>query len=146
VFFVRVIAVMSLLCLQNCAQNMDLGADGLDNRGGQMASVRQYRHLAKAAHNYAAPDYDGLIPYRSAEERARPVLTKKVISSGPGDKRESENSNAEMLPEPVRASMGAPSLEDALPPPTNSKFLEQLSDQDSENQTLKRKTLICRGC
>ena len=144
-FLVRVIAVMSLLFLQNCAKNMELGADGLGNRSGQMLSVSQYRHLANAAHN--SPDYVGLIPYRSPEESARPTsFDEKSHFVRLGDKRESENSNAEMLPQPVDASVSAPSPDDALPPATNSKFLELLSDQDSENQVLNRKTLICRGC
>ena len=28
----------------------------------------------------------------------------------------------------------------------NDKFLETISNEDRENQILKRKTIICRGC
>lgn len=143
------IAVMSLLFLQNCAKNMELGADGLGYRSGQMLSASQDRPVATPS-TYSAPDYDGLIgdrsPHHSKNYTQPTNFDEKNHFVRPGDKRESENSNAEMLPQPVPASIKAPSPDEASSPAANSRFLELLSDQDTENQELKRKTLICRGC
>lgn len=142
-FIVRGIAVMSLLFLQNCAKNMELGPDGLGS--AQTLSASQYRLLASAVPNHPRTigDFPGHIPKKDAQPSSFDEKSHLVRLQ---DRRDSENSNAEMLPQPVRASMGVSSPDDALPPGSNSKFLELLGEEDSENQILKRKTVICRGC
>jgi len=141
---VRVITIVGLLFLQNCAKNMELGADGLGNRGSQMLSS-QYRLQANAA-----PDHYGTIsdsPRENRRKEARPInFDKKSHLVRLRDRRESENSNAEMVSQPVDSLVGAPSPNDASPAVSNPNFLELSADQDTENQMLKRKTVICRGC
>ncbi len=143
-FIVRALAIMSLLLLQNCAKNMELGRDGLGN-SAQTLSASQYRLLASTV-----PNYHGLIggfPSHVPKKVARPSsFDEKNHLVGLQDRRDSENSNAQMLPQPALISMRGPSPDDTLPPGSNSKFLELLGEQDTENQMLKRKTLICRGC
>jgi hypothetical protein len=143
VFIVRGIAVMSLLFLQNCAKNMELGPDGLG--GAQTLSASQYSLLASAAPNYHGTigGFPRHIPKKDAQPSSFDGKSHLVRLQ---DRRDSENSNAEMLPQPVHASMGVPPPDDALPPGSNSKFLELLGEEDTENQMLKRKTMICRGC
>jgi hypothetical protein len=143
VFIVRGIAIMSLLFLQNCAKNMELGPDGLGN-SAQALSASQYRLLANSIPGYHTTSG---IPRTTSKKDVRPSsVDEKRHFVRLKDRPDTENSNAELLPELVHASIRVPSPDDTLPGGNNLKFLELLGEQDTENQMLRRKTLICRGC
>ena len=146
----RIIFVpLSLLMLANCAGQVDPAQYGLAGRDTPAQRIiSNNRQLAKMDR-----DYDRLT--RNAMRDVPTVdVGKSIADIGPSLKdapeeriiRDAEKSDAGIRGHIVRAAMTVVQPADPSSPAKNSKFLETLAKDDKENQLLKQKTIICRGC
>jgi hypothetical protein len=152
VLFARIIFLaLSLLVLGNCAGPIDLSKYALQERDGPYYKTSNKYHFAKSD-----TDYDGGIALRSTSE----VPKVDIGRSSAGDTRLSRTD----IPQDYTSSVREAEKSDAgtthtvrpaltVDQPAGSswrdqdpKFLETLANDDKENQILKSKTIICRGC
>jgi hypothetical protein len=149
VFIVRTAFVLlTLLLLANCAAQIDPAKYALAEGDKPVRATYSQRHFAKTD-----IDYDGRI------SRATPDVSKvdigKPTAGDVGLSRKdlhqepiipgAEETDAGFGRHTVRAAMRSVQPKDSSPA-ANSRFLETLAKDDRENQLLKLKTNICRGC
>jgi hypothetical protein len=137
VLFARIMFVpLSLLTLANCARQLDPANYALaKNAPARYVSLNE-RQIAKMDANY-----DG--------------TTRRVMRDVPTVDVGKPTVDTELsrdTPETGIGRQAVPVAMTAVPPAAsfsraqNAKFLETLAKDDQENQLLKRKTNICRGC
>jgi hypothetical protein len=149
VFFRIIFVPLSLLMLANCAGQVDPAKYALAERDtSAQRIISNNRQLAKMD-----DDYDRLT--RNAMRDVPTVDVGKPIAdigfsrkNTPEERiiRDAEKSDDGIRGHIVRAAVTDVQPADSSSSAKNAKFLETLANDDKENQLLKRKTNICRGC
>jgi hypothetical protein len=147
-FIVRRFVLVTLLLLANCAAQFDPAKYALADRDTAVRTTFNKRHFAKM-HG----DYDG------RAVRATSDVPKVDIGKSPADdvgrsrvdireKRitRAEKSDVGFGGQTVPAALRVGQSAESSSAPKDGSFLETLAKDDKENQLLKRKTNICRGC
>jgi hypothetical protein len=159
VFIIRnSLVLLNLLLLANCAAQIDpakyqLAERDTAERDTAVRTTFDKRHFAKRDIDYAS----GAV--RSTSDVPKIDIGKSTMKSTVGDiglSREDihekpitldgEKSDAGYGSQTVPAAMRVGQPADSSSAPKNSAFLDTLVKEDKENQILKRKTIICRGC
>jgi hypothetical protein len=146
VLFRIIFVPLSLLMLANCAGQVDPAKYALAERDSSAQPIiSNNRQLAKMD-----GDYDRLT--RNAMRDVPTVDVGKPIAdiSRKNIPEERIIRDAEKSDDGIRGHIVRAAVTDVQPAASsraqNAKFLETLANDDKENQILKRKTNICRGC
>ena len=140
-------ALLSLLMLANCAGQVDSAKSAPAERDTHAQRIFSHkRQIAKMR-----GDYHGTA--RNVMRDDPIVDVGKPIVGGIGlsrkdapEERTNRDTDTGIDRHAVPAAMTVVQPANSSSPAKNAKFLETLAKDDKENQLLKRKTNICRGC
>ena len=149
-FIVRIMLVStSLLLLANCASQIDPAKYALAERDTPARTTFNKRHFARTDIDYAGRTF------RATSDVPKVDIGKSTVDNTGLSRvdvhekritRDAERSDTGIGSQTLPAAMTVGQSADSSSVPQNGAFLETLAKQDTENQILKRKTIICRGC
>ena len=136
----RIAFVLTLLLLANCAAQPDPAKYALAKRDTAVRTSFDKRHLAKRHGGVfrAGSDSPKIDIGKSGPDAATPPHESRII-------RDAEKNDKGFGSQTIPASMTVGRSTYSSPTPKDGSFLEGVKD-DKENQLLKQKTNICRGC
>lgn len=145
------LGLSALLLLVNCSNQTAFSSNPAPKRGFLDTAGAGTRHFSRADTND-----DGTIRVTSRRVREPEYPTVDVGHNSAGSVDTPGQSDLSIVAEKKatrqsdeRSANGFIAVSHSVNPPQSSqdsKFLENMAKDDRENQTLKLKTIICRGC